>query len=147
MIDSQLLADVSAAEGCRLIAYRDTLGNWTIGYGHLLDQTIDWTGHEITQATANDLLTQDLESHRTQCLGLPEYSSLDTPTRINALVECVFNLGVRHWTAEFPQTRKALQAQDWQGAATHLMQSPGWIHEVGLKRVARLADYFQNGSY
>ena len=93
-IDPRLLADLMRAEGCKLVAYRDGRGFWTIGYGHLLDQSVDWTGHTITQDTANQLLALDAQDRgATPAMALPEWASLDTPCRQNALIECVFNLG------------------------------------------------------
>ena len=35
-IDRRLAVDVDAAEGDKLVAYQDTLGNWTCGRGHLM---------------------------------------------------------------------------------------------------------------
>ena len=147
IIDPRLLADVKSSEGCKLTAYRDTRGNWTIGYGHLLDQTIDWTGHTITQATADGLLAQDLAVRQQQCEGLPEWSALDTACRQNAVTESVFNLGLGHWRCEFPATRSALAGKQWALAATNLLASPEWIAQVGKDRVARLAGYLSSGSY
>lgn len=146
-VSDRLLADVGRAEGCRLTAYRDSLGNWTIGVGHLLEAGIDWTGHEITQETADGLLASDLADRASQAESLPEWPSLDTDCRQAALVECVFNLGLAHWRDEFPQTRAALEAQVWWQAANHLMASPKWIQQVGHNRVARIANYFANGVY
>lgn len=147
MADARLVADVKSSEGCRLVAYRDSKGLWSIAYGHLLDQTIDWTGHEITQATADAMLAADLDEHTFQCVRLPEWDALDTDCRRNALIECVFNLGIGHWQSEFPLTRAAIKAEQWSQAEANLLHSPEWIHDVGLKRVARLAGYFGSGSY
>lgn len=147
MASVQLIANVKAAEGCKLIAYRDTRGFWTIGYGHLLDQTIDWTGHEITQETADQLLAQDLDVHAAQCESLPEWSALDTTCRQDAVIEAVFNLGLTHWVSEFPLTRKMIRIQSWTAAAANLIDSPEWIAEVGRPRVARIAGFLQSGSY
>lgn len=44
-------------EGCRLIAYQDSAGIWTIGYGHTGDVK---PGQTITQAQAEDYLAADL---------------------------------------------------------------------------------------
>ena len=147
MASPQLLANIKAAEGCKLTAYRDTRGFWTIGYGHLLDQTIDWTGHVITQETADGLLAQDLDAATAQATSLPEWPALDTQTRQDAITECVFNLGIEHWIKEFQQTRKCIQVQSWTAAAANLLNSPEWIAEVGKPRVARLAGFLQSGSY
>lgn len=146
-IDPRLLADLKSAEGCKLVAYRDSLGKWTIGYGHLLDPTVDWTGHEITQVTADALFESDISDRIAQARGLPEWPALDTDCRRNALFECVFNLGIGHWTSEFPKARASLQAQSWAIAAMNLLNSPKWVAQVGEKRVARLAGYFRSGTY
>lgn len=147
MADARLVADTKRSEGCKLIAYRDSKGLWTIAYGHLLDQSIDWSGHEITQATADLLLAQDLDEHAFQASKLPEWASLDTDCRRNALTEAVFNLGIGTWTKDFPMAREALRLKNWPQAKLDVLDSPEWIHGVGLKRVARLADYFASGSY
>ena len=44
-------------EGLRLKAYRDSVGIWTIGYGHVKGVT---QGMEITEQTARQLLIDDL---------------------------------------------------------------------------------------
>lgn len=147
MADTELIRDTKGAEGCKLIAYLDTLGNWTVGYGHLLAAGVDWSGHEITQATADQLLSLDLDSRAAQAATLPEWSALDTPCRRNAVIECVFNLGFGHWQREFPATRAAIRGQRWMDAAKNLLNSPEWVMQVGLPRVSRLAAYLQNGSY
>jgi GH24 family phage-related lysozyme (muramidase) len=147
-MDLRLISDVSAAEGRKLFAYRDTLGNWTAGVGHLLQpQSKDWTGFVITPAQSNSWLADDLATKQSECEGLLEWKSLNTPCRQNAMIECVFNLGVGHWTAEFPKTRASLLAQDWPAASDHLLASPKWIAQVGEGRVQRLANYFFYGVY
>jgi lysozyme len=146
-ISPYLLSNVKTAEGCKLVAYRDTKGLWTIGYGHLLDQSIDWTGHTISQSTADGLLAQDIAERAVQAATLPEYACCSLPARRDALIECIFNLGIGTWMKDFPATRQSLQHGQWDAAANNLLHSPEWIAEVGLKRVARLADSFQSGSY
>ena len=143
--DPRLLADIQRAEGCSLTAYRDTRGNWTIGYGHLLSDPPQWT--TISQAAANALLATDVAARVVQAQSLPEWPSLDTPCRQNAVIECVFNLGLGHWRSEFPGTRSAIVSQNWQAAHDKLLQSPLWIAQVGIGRVTRLAQYLLLGQY
>src|ERR1700757_2265582 len=45
-------------EGCRLVAYQDQVGVWTIGYGHTGSGVV--SGLTITQDQAEDLLTSDV---------------------------------------------------------------------------------------
>ena len=147
MIDPRLWADISKAESCSLIAYKDSLGNWTIARGHLLQAGIDWTGHTISQATADQLDQMTVADRAAQAATLPEWPSLDTPCRQNAVIECVYNLGLGHWQREFPATRAAIQAGNWQSAHDNLLNSPTWIAQVHLPRVQRLANYLLIGQY
>jgi GH24 family phage-related lysozyme (muramidase) len=153
--DPRLLADLRKAEGCPLDkatglpkAYKDGLGNWTGGYGHLLDQSIDWTGQVFGWDVVNSWLAMDTDDEAIpHAQSLPEWAALDTPCRQNAVIEAVFNLGLSHWEAEFPATRAAIRVQNWQSAHDNLLRSPLWIKEVGLARVTRLATYLLTGQY
>ena len=149
-MDLRLISDVNGAEGRWLTAYQDTGGLWTIGVGHLLQpQSKDWTAYTITPLQSNAWLADDLDEAQLEAAGLPEWKSLygGTVCRQNALIECIFNLGVGHWTTQFPKTRAALLAQDWQMAHDHLLASPLWVRQVGIQRVTRLANYFLWGAY
>src|ERR1017187_5420373 len=141
MADPRLIADTNLAEGRKLVAYRDGDGNWTIGVGHLLDQRRDWTGFTITGETSDEYLAEDLAISTGECHSLPEWVHLKTPCRQNAVIEIVFNMGETHWRAEFPKTRAAIVAEDWEAAQAHLIASPKWVKEVGTGRVHRLAGY------
>jgi GH24 family phage-related lysozyme (muramidase) len=147
-ISPPLLANLKIAEGCKLIAYRDTKGLWTIGYGHLLIQKIDWTGYEIVQSTADAMFLTDIQTETAEADTLPEWAACDTQCRQDALIECVFNLGEKHWTREFPHARAAIADKQWLTVWGELTgRSPEWIADVGKPRVRRIADEFLNGSY
>jgi len=155
--DPRLLADVKAAESCRLDAYKDTKGLFTIGWGHKLDQHMDWTGHTITQAVADSYLASDLDNATVQARTLSEWPYLDTPCRENALTELVFNMGFGAWL-EFRQTRSAIKQQRWKDAHDALLDSlwarqvqpHGILNEDGTERpgrATRLAGYLLSGQY
>ena len=67
---------IKSFEGCRLTAYRDTSGIWTIGWGHTAgvlagdtctqDQADAWLVNdlEFAEAAVNHLVTVDLEQHQ-----------------------------------------------------------------------------------
>lgn len=77
-------------EGCRLIAYRDPVGIWTIGYGHTGSDVK--RGMQITQAQADKLLMDDLarfERAVDQAVKVPL-----TDNQFGALVSFAFNVGV-----------------------------------------------------
>lgn len=49
---------IKSFESCRLVAYRDVVGVWTIGYGSTVDVA---PGMQITQAQADERLKADLK--------------------------------------------------------------------------------------
>lgn len=141
MIDPQLQYDVAQAEGCRLSAYQDTRGFWTIGYGHKIPAPVaDWT-----QDQADAQLVEDIGAAQAQAETLTEWAALDTACRQNAVVELVFNMGLRKWEA-FIQTRDAIERSDWQTAHDQLLNS-AWASEVGPDRSSRLANQLLTGAY
>lgn len=150
MLDSRLIADVQAVERCRLNAYKDSRGFWTVGWGHELPLGHDWTAYAVSQAQADALFDQDLSLAQHQAGNLTEFRRLNT-CRENAVTELVFNMGYTHWTG-FVKCRHALLNQDWQTAHDELLDS-AWALEVqphGLDtpgRATRLAGYLLSGTY
>lgn len=75
-------------ESCRLQAYRDQRGIWTIGYGHTRGV---FPGMVITQAQADALLMQDVQ-FATLMVNYAVRVPL-TQDEFNALVDFCFNIG------------------------------------------------------
>lgn len=144
MIDPRLVKDIDNGEGCKLVAYRDTKNLWTIGWGHLLDQSKDWTGLAWTQQYADSIRDQDITKAIAIAQALQEYPYLDTPCRQNAVCELVFNMGKR-WNT-FVKCRAAIARNDWQAAHDQLLASE-WDTEVGKTRADRIAGYLLAGVY
>lgn len=145
MASPELIANVKGAEGLRLTAYRDTLGFWTIGYGHKLTENKDWSNYSISSDTANGLLIVDLNAAILLCTGLLEWPSLDTQARKDAVAELVFNLGEGGWR-KFVRCRYALQQRSWQVAHDQLLAS-NWALQVKSGRAGRLANTLLTGEY
>jgi len=76
-------------EGCRLAAYQDQVGVWTIGYGHTGPEVV--AGLTITQAQAEAYLAADVQS-AAACVNRLVAVQL-TQEEFDALVDFVFNLG------------------------------------------------------
>jgi len=82
-------------EGCRLQAYQDAAGVWTIGYGHTYNVR---EGDRISQQYADDLLKDDIERVERQLMALHDSEVLNmTPQQLDAVVSFVFNLGINRW--------------------------------------------------
>lgn len=144
-MDPLLVADIKKAEGFSLKAYKDSLGFWTVGYGHLLpNQNYDWSEYTIDQETADKLLEADLIQAQYVCTTLPEWPRLDSQCRRNAVIELEFNMGGK-WKL-FAKTRLDIQNKDWQAAHDDLLDSL-WAKQVGPVRSNRLAKYLLTGAY
>ena len=75
-------------EGRRLVAYQDSVGVWTIGYGHTKDV---WEDRLIIKKTADRLLAEDLAEFEKYVDNLVDVPL--TQNQFDALVAWTFNLG------------------------------------------------------
>ena len=77
-------------EGCRLEAYQDIVGVWTIGYGHIEGV---YEGQTITQEEADQMLSDDLDNN----YGPKVEAALDgadtTQGQFDAMVSLAYNVG------------------------------------------------------
>lgn len=80
---------VETFEGCRLVAYKDGNGIWTIGYGHTGPDVIE--GLTCTLAIAQAWLDQDLATADAAIADWVKRSL--TQNQYDALVSLVFNIG------------------------------------------------------
>ena len=83
-----LFNKIKEFEGCRLTAYRDDVGVWTIGYGHTQGVRC---GDRITQERAEELLRSDIAEVEGQVRRL---GVCRTQGQLDALVSFAFNLGI-----------------------------------------------------
>lgn len=79
-------------EGLKLERYRDAVGLWTIGYGHLILKEEMEKLTKITTGEAKDLLRKDLK--RTEDGVKKLLNQPATQAQFDALVSFAFNLGV-----------------------------------------------------
>ena len=76
------------SEGCKLTAYQDSVGVWTIGYGHTKGV---YEGMTITQEEAEQMLLTELEEYEGY---VEKYVTVPlTQNQFDALVVWVYNLG------------------------------------------------------
>lgn len=109
-------------EGCRLEAYQDTGGVWTIGYGHTGDVE---PGQKITQHQADAILNYDIDRHAEGVAKLVSGLTL-TENQVAALVSFAFNVGVKRFAGS--TLLKLLRAGHVQRAAA---QFPRWKFDNG----------------
>ena len=80
---------VKEFEGLRLTAYQDSVGVWTIGYGHTGSDV--YKGLTISQARADQLLQQDLGKFNA-CVSNNINRNLNG-NQVGALMSWSFNVG------------------------------------------------------
>jgi len=78
-------------EGCKLTAYQDSVGVWTIGYGHTKGVK---KGDKITQAQADEYLRQDAAVAADDVTRLVKVEL--NQDQFDALVSFTFNLGAKN---------------------------------------------------
>lgn len=116
-------------EGLRLRAYQDSVGVWTIGYGHTHGVT---RGQAITLAQADAYLDTDV---KTYAAGIYQYVHVKlNQNQFDALVSFHFNLGPHilraTWLVDY------LNQGKWSAAATQMLRfnRAGGVVLAGLKR-------------
>lgn len=83
------IALTESFEGCRLLAYQDQVGRWTIGYGHT---SLVCEGQTCTQKQAELWLIQDV-AWAERCVNAHITTEI-SQGEFDALVDFTFNLGI-----------------------------------------------------
>lgn len=88
-ISKRGLEMIKSFEGCRLSAYRDSVGVLTIGYGHTSGVT---EGMTISQERADALLLEDINKYERNVMSW-NYLYNWSQNEFDALVSFAFNIG------------------------------------------------------
>lgn len=114
------IALIKEFEGCKLTAYQDSVGVWTIGYGWT--QPVDGkpirAGMTIKQETAERLLKTGLVSYESDVSRLVKVGL--TQGQFDALVSFTYNLGARSLSTS--TLLRKLNAGDYAGAANEFQR-------------------------
>lgn len=114
------IALIKQFEGCKLTAYQDSVGVWTIGYGWT--QPVDGkpirAGMTIKLETAERLLKTGLVSYESDVSRLVKIGL--TQGQFDALVSFTYNLGARSLSTS--TLLRKLNAGDYAGAADEFLR-------------------------
>lgn len=102
-------------EGCILVAYKDAVGVWTIGYGHTGDDVKP--GMKITLFDADELLRKDVNRFEN---AVRKLCPVTTQNQFDALVSFAFNLG--EGALKESTLRRKHNDGDYAGAATEFLR-------------------------
>ena len=114
------IALIKQFEGCKLTAYQDSVGVWTIGYGWT--QPVDGkpirAGMTIKQETAERLLKTGLVSYENDVSRLVKVDL--TQGQFDALVSFTYNLGARSLSTS--TLLRKLNAGDYAGSSDEFLR-------------------------
>lgn len=142
---SEMRKMIEAWEGLRLEAYQDSVGVWTIGYGHTGSDV--HPGYVITQGIADDLMENDLH-HFEAAVGNMLDGAHTTQEQFDALVSFSYNLGAG--ALKSSTLLKLHQAGRYEDAANEFEK---WDHAGGVvlaglqRRRSGEAEVYLNGAY
>lgn len=129
-------------EGCRLKAYLDTVGVWTIFYGHTGPEVVE--GLTGTQEQAEAQLDADI-AEKTALVKkhIPWFDRLNEP-RQAVLIGMAFQLGLAGLLG-FNRTLASVRDERWDDAANGMLMSK-WAKQTP-NRVRRLAAQIATGAW
>ena len=124
MYSKPFLTGVEYYEGFYPRRYRDPVGKWTIGIGHLIVPGDPYTDKTVlTHDQAVEQLLQDLEQARTGIMrNYPGFTGL-TKSQQEALVSWVFNLGIGRFLES--TMFKRLKAQQFDAVPSEMNR---WVY-------------------
>jgi lysozyme len=133
------IALTKSFESCRLTAYQDIKGIWTIGFGHVGPEVVE--GLTWTQDQADSQLVMDT-LHATSVVNRFVTIGLSQPA-FDAVVDFVFNVGSGNF--EGSTMLKLLNAGNLEAAADEFQK---WDHASGVvvagllrRRIAEEAEF------
>ena len=137
----RLREEIIADEGCVLEVYKDHLGYFTVGVGHLILPTDEeWgtpTGTKITQTRADELLYYDFNNVLKECEDhLAVWPEAGEEVKL-ILANMAFNLGITR-LKKFQLMLKAIDEKDYVKASEEGLDSR-WAKQV-YNRAHRLMD-------
>lgn len=147
-----LITELRRDEGERLKSYRDTMGLWTIGVGHLIDPSRGAepapfgrdlrNGASISADESATLLDRDIDAKMAELDKRLSWWRDLSEVRQRVILNMAFNLGVTGLLG-FKNTLAFVRQGDYAGAARGMLSS-AWAKQVG-QRANRLAEMMVQG--
>jgi lysozyme len=131
-------------EGIRYRPYKDSLGLWTVGVGHLIGdgKTLPQEyNREFSEEEVMAMFEKDYIHHRKAAEKIPGFNNANGRGQ-GALTDLTFNMGPT-WYKGWPNFQKHLAAGNADGAAASL-ESSKWYGQVG-NRAPVIVDHIRNG--
>ncbi|MDR3347058.1 MAG: glycoside hydrolase family protein [Helicobacteraceae bacterium] len=131
-------------EGFRLKAYLDTLGYWTIGYGHLLGKSDHPAIETIDKDEAEKLFEVDFEIALKDAKALVFEWDAMGEARQAVVINMAFNLGFNK-LRKFAKMISHIEGKRYAQASIEMLDSL-WAKQVG-KRSTKLSRQMETGEW
>ena len=131
--ENDVKAMIKQHEGVRNKPYKDSLGLWTVGVGHLIGDGHSLPGNwnkTFTDEEVNSLFEEDYFKHKKAAEKIPGFSKLKSQGQ-GALTDLTFNMGPS-WYTKWPNFTKQLEQGNTAGAADNLLNST-YAKQVGKR--------------
>ena len=131
--DKEVKDMIMRHEGVRNKPYKDSLGLWTVGVGHLIGDghsLPDAWNRTFTDQEVQDLYDKDFDEHQKAAATIPGYDKFNSAGK-GALTDLTFNMGP-NWIKRFPTTAKSIEKGDGAASAAGLQDSK-WYTQVGSR--------------
>jgi lysozyme len=139
-----LIDQLRRDEGVRYTPYPDSRGFMTIGVGHKILPTENFsTVVPLSDGQVDMLLGQDIDDKQQQLAQFPWFLPLND-ARQGAITNMAFNLGVQG-LLHFPSMIHYLTISDWMNASAQALESV-WATQVG-DRAKRIAQQILTGEW
>ena len=133
-------------EGCRLTPYQDTLGNWTIGWGHRIrSDEFEHLKNNITQEQADKLFSEDL---RKVLRGGTYRNFTNQPASVKIVIaDMIYNMGAARF-GQFRNFIKEIKNKNYKKVANEILyngdkKTP--YYKQTKKRAERNAEIIKGG--
>ena len=119
----RLKKSIKENEGIRYKAYKDILGNWTIGIGHLikLPDEADLLKLELKDIHVEQLFMNDLNQAIDDARKFIDANTIDE-LAFEIVVDMAFNLGLPK-LSQFKNFQQALKEKDYKLASMEMLDS------------------------
>jgi lysozyme len=126
-----LLSLIRESEGCRLTAYQDTDGVFTVGWGCTGKGIVK--GTVWTQAYADAMLMIRAQKALADALRSSPVLVNEYPSKQAAVADFIYNIGLGSVKLKIDgyltsTLKKCIDAKDWEAAKIQLRR---WVHDAG----------------
>lgn len=142
--DSDIMNMIKRHEGVRYSPYKDSLGKWTIGVGHLIGNGSTLPkeyNREFSKEEIDAMFAEDYKKHKQLAKRFPNYDSLPKPAKA-AVIDMTYQMG--SWWNKWKGLQAAVGEKDPEKIEQELKNS-SWYKQTGKERTSTIISLWKQG--